>query len=527
MKIENNVIYGGNYDKKFENISFGEFILRSLNKGGYCEYLINAKSGLTWTYADVLRETKKFANSFHTFDIKRNDKIAIISENRHEIAAIHFAAFCLNSIVAPINFAYTTMEIRHALNLTQPKIIFVSNLSAKNSIDACKELKFVKKVVNFDDRSFVNFIQKYHCNDFNLEEIVKQQIDIYTQSLPKGCELTQGNLFFTLGQYHNIQQTFKHFKRFNRTLNIAPWFHVIGFANLFLSLFSSQFSCVYIPKFNPHLFLRTIEKYKIVNILAPPPIVILLAKSPLVDQYDLSSLRLLSSGGASLTEEIENEIKSRFKSNLQIFQTYGMTETLTLTAYHKLENPIQKSIGKVLKGVYAKVIDNDGVALGPNKAGELCFKGPNIMKEYINNAKATAETIDKDDFLHTGDLGYYDENFNFFIVDRLKELIKYKAYQVAPAEIEGLFLSHPKIKDAGVIGIPNDVVGELPFAFVVKLPEVELTEKEVQDFIKENASNAKWLRGGVEFVDEIPKNPSGKILRRELREAYKISKAKL
>jgi 4-coumarate--CoA ligase len=358
--------------------------------------------------------------------------------------------------------------------------VIVSEASVKNVIDACKELKFVEKIIQLDEvfsdhqaTLIADFHFKYQNEDFNLKEIVKQPNNIYEQSaiiflssgttgVPKGCELTQGNLFFTLGQYNSTLSTFKHFKRFNRTLNIAPWFHVIGFANMFMLIFSNQFSYVFLPKFTPQLFLHTLQNYKIANMMAPPPIVILLAKNPFVEHFDLSSLRLITCGGAPLTEEIENEIQTRFRGNLEIFQSFGMSETFTITAYHKLENPVRQSVGMILKGMHAKVIDKNGVSLGANEVGECCFKGPNIMKGYIDNKKATAETIDEDGWLHTGDLGYYDDKFHFFIVDRLKELIKYKAYQVAPAELEGLLLSHSKIKDAGVIGIPDAVAGELP-----------------------------------------------------------------
>lgn len=165
--------------------------------------------------------------------------------------------------------------------------------------------------------------------------------------------------------------------------------------------------------------------------------------------------------------------------------------------------------------------------MGPNQRGELCFKGNLIMKGYANDKTATQNTIDKDGWLHSGDIGYYDEDKQFFIVDRLKELIKYNAYQVAPAEIEALLLSFPKVKDCCVIGIPDEKAGELPFAFVVKQPGIELTEKEVIEFVADNASKAKRLRGGVKFVAEIPRNASGKLLRREMREMYKSLKAKL
>lgn len=181
------------------------------------------------------------------------------------------------------------------------------------------------------------------------------------------------------------------------------------------------------------------------------------------------------------------------------------------------------SVGVLCPGVYCKVIDPDtGKILGKFQAGELCFKGQVIMKGYTGDKKSTEQTIDKEGWLHTGDVGYYDEDHYFFIVDRLKELIKYKAFQVAPAELEAILLSNEKVKDAAVIGLPDEVSGELPLAFVVKQDGVELTEKEVQEFVAAKVSHSKKLRGGVRFIDEIPKNLSGKILRRELKAMLKV-----
>jgi 4-coumarate--CoA ligase len=237
-------------------------------------------------------------------------------------------------------------------------------------------------------------------------------------------------------------------------------------------------------------------------------------------------VKVIFSGAAHLAKDVEQAVIQRFKNRIIVCQGYGMSET-TLGVTRSVVQLKPGTVGKVSDGQYAKVIDVNGKSLGPNKVGELCFIGPMVMKGYLGNSKATAETIDDDGWLHTGDLGYYDEDHQFFIVDRLKELIKYKGFQVAPAELEGLLLSDTKIKDAGVIGIPDAVAGELPFAFIVKQPDSIITEKEVKDFVAKNASNAKWLRGGVKFVDEIPKNPSGKILRRELRDLYKNMRAKL
>jgi 4-coumarate--CoA ligase len=259
----------------------------------------------------------------------------------------------------------------------------------------------------------------------------------------------------------------------------------------------------------------------------PPPVMIFFINTPLFNKYNLSSIKIFICGAAPISGETETKLKSKFKHEIYINQIYGQTETTLGVVCRSFGWSKPGSVGGVVKGTYVKVVDLDGKTLGKNEAGEILVKGNSVMKGFYNNPHATADTIDKDGWLHTGDVGYYDDDLQFFIVDRLKELIKYKGFQVPPAELEGLLLTHPKIIDCGIIGIPDERAGELPFAFVVKHPNAQITESEVKEFVEKHASNSKWLRGGVKFINEIPKNPTGKILRRELRELYNSMRAKL
>lgn len=214
-----------------------------------------------------------------------------------------------------------------------------------------------------------------------------------------------------------------------------------------------------------------------------PPLMVFLAKSPIVSEYNLSSLKVINCGAAPLSKELEEAVCQRL-GNTIVRQGYGMTESTISITVQTDTNHKSGSVGTLVDGVIGKIIDVEtGSNLGPNERGELLFKGNTIMKGYLDDPIATRNTIDTDGWLHTGDVGYFDETGEYFIVDRLKELIKYKGYQVPPAEIEGILLQHPKVLDVGVVGVPDEKSGELPLAFVVKQPNVDITEQELIDFV--------------------------------------------
>ena len=280
---------------------------------------------------------------------------------------------------------------------------------------------------------------------------------------------------------------------------------------------------IYLPKFDPRKYLHCIEKYQVTIAHCVPTLMVFLAKSPMIDEFNLQSLKLITCGASVLSKELEEAVHKRLKEQVQITQTYGMSE-LTLGVVAQSSVFKVGSVGSVLPGIYGKVIDENGASVGANQQGELCFKGFLMMKGYINNDEATRDTIDKDGWLHTGDIGYFDEDQQFYIVDRIKDLIKYKGFQVAPAEIEAILLSHPQILDSAIVGIPDPECGELAFAFVVKVPGSHLTESEVIDFVAQAASKTKHLHGGVKFIQEIPKNANRKVLKKQLKQVANFTR---
>jgi acyl-CoA synthetase (AMP-forming)/AMP-acid ligase II len=297
-------------------------------------------------------------------------------------------------------------------------------------------------------------------------------------------------------------------------LCVLPFFHIFGLEVVLQTGLAVGATIVAMPRFELEPFLQTLQTYGVTFAALAPPIVLALAKHPAVEGYDLSRLKRITCGGAPLSAEVAAACEARVGCVVE--QGYGMTETGPVTHLTPPGRNKPGTIGCCAPNTEARVVDPvSGVALGAGETGELCVRGPQVMKGYLNRPDATAQTIDDEGWLHTGDLGYADADGYFTVVDRLKELIKYKAYQVAPAELEAVLLAHPAVADAAVIPSPDEEAGEVPKAFVVL--KGEATADELMAFVAARVAPYKKVRR-LEFTDQIPKSPSGKILRRVLVE---------
>ncbi|XP_037030653.1 4-coumarate--CoA ligase 1-like [Bradysia coprophila] len=528
-------IYGGPVKFTWENAnSFGEFCYNRIKRQGDNVLLIDGITGEQITAAQILYKSIRVAECLLHYGIKAGDCVGICSENRFEVPYVMFAVFFIGATYAPFNPAYSERELLHASSLSLPKIIFASHATLDKVQRVRDENKFIKKVFVFGDEFISKSYASFNVFVRNANVPSKEHFDCPPQNkmenigiifcssgttglFPKAVQLTQNNIWFSLAFV--ILETEGNDCR----LSVTPWTHVFGCFSLFRSgLHGTQI--VSLPKFDEPVYLKCIEQFKVKTLIVVPPLMVLLAKSTILDNYDLSSLQYAVSSAAPLSKKITDTIQKRIPQ-LKIRQIYGMSESGTFLSQN---NSYCKSgsVGVVRAGVSARVLNTEtGEVLGPNVPGELVFKGDGIMKGYVRDIDATKACYDNEGWFHTGDIGYYDDDEEWFIVDRLKELIKYKGYQVPPAELEALILTHPNVKDVGVIGIPDESAGELPLAFVVR--QGNCTEKEISDFVAARISHAKRLHGGVKFIDEIPKNPTGKILRRLLRDSIKQQKSKL
>lgn len=275
------------------------------------------------------------------------------------------------------------------------------------------------------------------------------------------------------------------------------------------------------PKFDIEQFCKLVQDEKITFSYVVPPVILLLSKHPIVEKYDLSSIRMMSSGAAPLTKELVDAVHRRTK--LKVKQAYGLSETSPTTHTQPWDRWYTTigAVGTLLPNITAKYMSPDEKELPCGEVGELWMKGPNVFKGYLNNPEGTKNALTEDGYFKTGDVGYQDKHGNFYITDRIKELIKYKGFQVPPAELEGILSDNDKIDDVAVIGIYKEQdATEVPRAYIVPKKGVEAgkaLEKEIMDWLASKVANHKRLRGGVRFVDEIPKSVSGKILRRVLK----------
>jgi len=506
------------------------FVFQNAKERGDKPALIDGPTGRVITYSELVESIARVAASLARRGFKKGEVFGILSPNVPEYAIVFHAVACLGGINSPINPLYTEHEIAHQLKDAGARFLVTVSQCMEKAENAAREANIEDLFVfentagaagSADAFELTNGATPFSSlleSDGDLPEVeINPREDLValpyssgTTGLPKGVMLTHYNLVANMCQMEGLQ----YFTQDDTLICVLPLFHIYGLVVVLNMGLYQGATIVTVPRFELEPFLQTIQDYGVTLTHLVPPIVLMLSKNPVVDNYDLSKLKTIFSGAAPLDEHLTRACMERL--DCEVRQGYGMTETSPVT-HSSPADPAQVKFGSV--GVPApntecKVIDLEtGAPLGPNKEGEVCVRGPQIMKGYLNRPDATATTIDTEGWLHTGDIGYADDAGHFYIVDRAKELIKYKGFQVPPAELEALLLTHSCVADVAVVPCQDEEAGEVPKAFVVSREEV--SAQQLMDFVAERVAPHKKIRK-LEFIDKIPKSPSGKILRRVL-----------
>ncbi len=478
---------------------------------------IDGATRATMTFGELADKIHRFAGGLAARGMGIGSTMAILAPNVPEYAVVFHGAAVSGTTITTLNPTYTADEIRHQLQDSGATIL-VTVPAVLDVAKAAMEGTSVGELVVIGDAAEGTTA----LADLLGDPIEQVPVDLATQvvvlpyssgttGLAKGVMLTHRNLVANLAQTEAVMT----FDDGELGLAALPFFHIYGMQVLMNGLLAQGCTVVTMARFDFPQALALIEELRISRFFAVPPMVLGLAKHPLVEQHDLSSVRTVMSGAAPLGADLAEEAARRV--GCPVFQGYGMTELSPVTHVSLADDIRPGSVGITVPQTECRIVDPEGNDVPEGNEGELLVRGPQVMAGYLNNPGATADTIDEDGWLHTGDVGRFDEHGHLSIVDRVKELIKFKGFQVPPAELEALLITHPAVADVAVIGIPDDEAGELPKAFVVKAPGAEVTAEELQDFVKERVATYKQVRE-VAFIDEIPKSASGKILRRFLRD---------
>lgn len=522
------MIYGSPYPAiTIPDVTLAQFVLRRAAELGDAPALVDGPSGRTLSFKQVAGGARLVASALAKRDFGKGDVFGIWMPNIPEYAIPFLAVSMLGGINTTINSLYTPDEANYQLSDTGAKYLVTIPQFMDRAVAAAKGTG-VQEIFVMGEAEGATPFTTLMRGDGQLPEVsIDPMRDLVvlpyssgTSGRPKGVMLTHSNLIAQIEQANATGI----FQEGDVTIGVLPFFHIYGMALTLLLALANGSKTVTIPRFDLELFLQVMDQYEVTVASLVPPIVVALAKHPLVDKYNLSKLRTITSGAAPLGGELEVACARRL--NCLVLQGYGMTEVSA--ASHINPGDPDKirhgSVGWVVSGMESKIADlNTGQGLPPNEKGEVCMRGPNRMIGYLNNPEATAQTIDAEGWLHSGDIGYADEDGYFYIVDRVKELIKYNAYQVAPATLEAALLTNPNISDCAVIAYQHPELGEVPKAFVVA--RNPMTADEVMMYVAERVAPFEKVRV-VEFIDAIPKSASGKILRRVLVEKDRAAQAK-
>ncbi|MFD4368651.1 4-coumarate--CoA ligase family protein [Rhodococcus sp. NPDC058521] len=515
-------------DVEIPNLSVYEFLFGKIEDSDLAKIaFVDGGSGAETSYRALIAQIDGVAGALAARGVEVGDVVALHAPNSPAFGSVFHGILRAGATATTINALYTAEDIAKQLTDSKAKFIFTVSPLLQQAKDAAAKVGIAtENVVVLDGAegrpSLKDLLEQgAPAPDVSIDPATHLGVLPYssgTTGRPKGVMLTHRNLVANVCQINPRMGITSD----DNLLAVLPFFHIYGMTVLLNAALANRATLVTMPKFDLVEFLGNVAEKKCTYVFIAPPVAVALAKHPLVDQYDMSSIHTIFSGAAPLDAELGGAVARRL--DCRVLQGYGMSEMSPVS--HAIpfgrDDIALDSVGFTIANMECKLVDPateqeiEIPAEGVSEPGELWCKGPNVMVGYLGNEQATAETLNSDGYLRTGDIAVVDAGGVVTIVDRLKELIKYKGYQVPPAELEALLLTHPQIADAAVIGVRDEDGEEVPKAFVVRQEGADLTEDDIMAFVAERVSPHKKVRK-VQFIDTVPKSAAGKILRKDLR----------
>lgn len=537
----------------FESISIptttiDKYVWQNVKKWENKIAAVCVETGRQYTYAKLRDCSAAFAIQLQKkFKLSPHDVIAVCLPNLPEYPIATLGAIEAGLTMTTVNPLYTADEIGRQLTMSNAKCLIGTVKYYSVLKNACaiakKNIPLIVVATEKDDvvpSGCINFFELINTDNvdysslretgINANDIVLLPFSSGTTGLPKGVQLSHQNITVNCEQ---IQSKLPYETSCLETTEsyqevvpaVLPFFHIYGLVVVMLSKLFLGIKLVTLPQFKPEYLIKALHEYKGSSLNLVPPIAHFITNSPKVTAEHVPNLRMIMSGAAPIGHSDIERMLKKFPG-AKFMQGYGMTELSPVAMITPNNCTKYASIGYLVSNTEAKIVSfdtSDGKGAGPNVEGELLVRGPQAMVGYLNNEKANEDIFRESavsgagKWLRTGDVAYYDTDGLFYITDRMKELIKVKGFQVPPAELEECLRAHPKVLEAAVIGIPHSKHGEIPKAFVVLRPNVKATEEEIKKYVAEKKAEYKHLEGGVQFIKEVPKSTTGKILRKELK----------
>ncbi|XP_031628269.1 4-coumarate--CoA ligase-like 7 [Contarinia nasturtii] len=505
-------------------VSLAQVLLTTMKNMGQKVAQISDDNGVELTFEEIRLKTIRGAQNLQNLGYEPKQVFSLMAKNSHHVAPIVFASISIGCSVNTLDPTFGKIELIHMLNTTKPCLVFCDDDNYDLVSECLTELKNDAKVFTFgnDTKDGAESVDSLFSETNIEDDFIPVRVDGETEAATIICSSGTTGLSKGVCQSHAaLLDSINMFGLSNISdimLCFSSLYWLSGLMVLLKGTICGATRIITTEPYSPELQLRLMEKYKVTYAMNAPHHLTLMMKNEQFTNTDLSTLKYQFVGGSKCPLHVKTEMNS-YLPNGKVYSGYGMSEVSGVISCDFPGSIEKDCVGKLSNGYEVKIIDDQGEKCEPNVDGEICLKTNYKFLGYYANDKATEELFDDDGYMMTGDIGHFDDDGDLFIVDRKKDLLKFCNMQISPSQVESYIIESPEIKSVCVIGIPDDENGDLPAAVVVRADGSDVSGEDIYNMVAEHFSDHFKLRGGVYFVDSLPTTPSGKVLRRKVKES--------